>query len=125
MESGKPRVLVIDPDDAHDNPLARTVSRDYTLVAVGQPFEALALVQSGSRYAAIVCDLEMPALAGPQLHDRIRQIDKAQAGRMIFVSRGHEHPRVRSFAETAGVHVLPRQPSREVLCAAIAEAAKT
>lgn len=125
MESAKPRVLVIDPDDAHDNPLARTVSREYTLVAVGQPFEALALVQSGSRYAAIVCDLEMPALAGPQLHDRIEQIDKGQAGRMIFVSRGHEHPRVKSFAESKGVHVLPRQPSKEALAKAIAQVAKS
>lgn len=60
---GKPRVLVVDTDHAHDNPLARAM-REFDCVAVKTPFEAVALVTSGARYDAIVCDLEMPTLSG-------------------------------------------------------------
>jgi CheY-like chemotaxis protein len=121
---GRPRVLVIDADVANDTPLARTVPREYALVAVANAFEALALVTSGKRFAAIVCDLEMPSLSGPQLYDRIKQIDESQAKRMVFVTRGHEHPRVKSFADSAGVRVLPRQPSRDILREALDAASR-
>ena len=123
MGSGKPRVLVVDTDHAHDNPLARAMGRDFDLVAVKTPFEAVALVTSGARYDVIVCDLEMPSLSGAQLFDKVQTLDAAQASRMLVVTRFPDHPKVKAFIEKTGVHVMPRSTEREALCAAVTEMA--
>lgn len=122
MVAGKPRVLVIDTDHAHDNPLARAM-RDFDFVAVKTPFEAVALVTSGARYDAIVCDLEMPSLSGAQLFEKVQNVDAAQASRMVVVTRFPDHPKVRAFVEKTGVHVMPRSAEREALRAAVSELA--
>lgn len=114
----KPRVLVIDSDHEHDNPLARSL-REFDLVAVSTPFEAVALVTSGKRYDAIVCDLEMPMLSGPRLFERVQHVDAAQASRMILVTRVPDHPKVIEFRERTQVKVLPRSSSRDVLASAV------
>src|SRR6187200_1653912 len=99
MGLAKPRVLVVDTDHAHDNPLARAMGRDFDCVAVKTPFEAVALVTSGARYDAIVCDLEMPTLSGAQLFDKVHTVDAAQASRMVVVTRFPDHPKVKAFVE--------------------------
>jgi DNA-binding NtrC family response regulator len=124
MGSGKPRVLVVDTDHAHDNPLARAMmGREFELVAVKTPFEVVALVTSGSRYDAIVCDLEMPSLSGAQLFDKVQNVDAAQASRMLVVTRFPDHPKVKAFVEKTGVHVMPRSTERDALRAAVNEMA--
>lgn len=122
MGEAKPRVLVIDTDHAHDNPLARAM-REFDLVAVKTPFEAVALVTSGARYDAIVCDLEMPSLSGAQLFDKVHHVDAAQAARMVVVTRFPDHPKVKAFVEKTGVHVMPRSAERETLRAAVSQLA--
>ncbi len=122
MGTGKPRVLVIDTDHAHDNPLARAM-RDFDFVAVKTPFEAVALVTSGARYDAIVCDLEMPSLSGAQLFEKVHHVDAAQAARMVVVTRFPDHPKVKAFVEKTGVQVMPRSAEREALRAAVTELA--
>ena len=123
MAAAKPRVLVVDTDHAHDNPLARAMGREFDLVAVKTPFEAVALVTSGSRYDAIVCDLEMPSLSGAQLFDKVQHVDAAQASRMVVVTRFPDHPKVRAFVEKTGVQVMARSVERDVLRAAVTQLA--
>jgi CheY-like chemotaxis protein len=123
MGSGRPRVLVVDTDHAHDNPLARAMGRDFDLVAVKTAFEAVALVTSGARYDAIVCDLEMPVLSGAQLFDKVQHVDAAQASRMVVITRFPDHPKVKAFIEKTGVHVMPRSAERDALRDAVNEIA--
>jgi DNA-binding NtrC family response regulator len=122
MGTAKPRVLVVDTDHEHDNPLARAM-REFDCVAVKTPFEVVALVTSGARYDAIVCDLEMPALSGAQLFDKVHSVDSAQASRMIVVTRFPDHPKVRAFVEKTGVQVMPRSAERDALRAAVSNVA--
>jgi CheY-like chemotaxis protein len=44
------------------------------------------LFAPGADYAAIVCDMRMPGLSGPELHDRLVQQAPQWLGRMLFVT---------------------------------------
>jgi signal transduction histidine kinase len=86
--AGKRRLLIID-----DEPLVRaTVARQavaegFVVVEADSGARGLELLFApGADYAAIVCDMRMPGLSGPELHDRLVQQAPQWLGRMLFVT---------------------------------------
>ncbi len=90
------RVLLVDDDPLVLSTLRRTLS-SHEITSKTRAREALALIESGTRYDAIVCDVMMPEMTGADLHAAIARLDASQADRMIFVTGGAFTPAARQF----------------------------
>jgi signal transduction histidine kinase len=99
VSPGRVRLLVVDDDPLFARALQRTLDREHDLVVVTTGKEALALLQGGHRYDAILCDLMMPVMTGMDLHDAITALAPEQARRMILLTGGAFTSRARAFLE--------------------------
>jgi CheY-like chemotaxis protein len=92
------RVLVIDDDDLVRRSVARWLKRHHDVVDVVDSASALALLQSGERFAMILVDLHLPdGLTGPELLEGIARIDREQVERVVFHTGGPASAEERSF----------------------------
>lgn len=67
-QSGTGRVLVVEDDRSLRRATSRTLERaGYQVESFGDPVEALDAVRSGARFDAVVTDVVMPRLSGPEL----------------------------------------------------------
>jgi signal transduction histidine kinase len=92
-------VLIVDDEPALGRAIARTLSPSHDAVAVSSAREAIARIEAGERFDAIVSDLMMPDLTGMELHDRLLVVAPEQAGRMIFMTGGAFTARAREFLQ--------------------------
>jgi CheY-like chemotaxis protein len=81
------RLLVIDDDPTHVE-LVALVFDDYEVTTETSAPAALRRIAAGQRFDAIVCDVMMPLMTGPELHARLLQIAPDQADRVVFVTGG-------------------------------------
>ncbi len=94
---GRRRLLVIEDEPT----LARAFQRmlrathDVTITLSGR--EALARLQGGERFDAILCDLLMPEMTGMDFHAEIRKTLPGLEKRIIFMTGGAFTPRAREF----------------------------
>ena len=81
-------VLIIDDEPRVLAGLARLLSRSHRVETAsgGQP--ALELIATGRRYDAILCDVMMPQMSGPQFHDELLRIASDQVRRLAFLTGG-------------------------------------
>jgi CheY-like chemotaxis protein len=79
-------ILVIDDEPLVALMIQRTLEPTYQVSVQHSGRAALALVEGGERYDAIVTDLRMPDGDGSWVHGEIARIDPAQARRMVFLS---------------------------------------
>ena len=63
--------------------------------------DALARITSGRRFDAILCDLMMPEMSGPQFHQELERLAPEQAQRVIFMTGGAFTEESRTFLSTA------------------------
>jgi CheY-like chemotaxis protein len=90
VESGcvrKASVLIIDDEQSIARALARLL-REYDVLVVLNPLEALARIVRGERYDVVVCDMTMPEMSGSALHGQIMRVAPEQARQMIFITGG-------------------------------------
>jgi CheY-like chemotaxis protein len=93
------RVLVVDDDAAVGKAITRSL-RPYQVVFAQSANGALARIQAGGQFAAIVCDLNMPGMNGMQFFVEVARIDPALARSIVFVTGCAETPEFRAFLET-------------------------
>jgi two-component system, NtrC family, sensor kinase len=62
---------------------------------------ALARLQRGERFDAILCDLMMPQRTGMDLHEALVELSPDQARVMLFLTGGAS-PRARAFLDRVG-----------------------
>ena len=79
------RVLVIDDEPVMLRLMARALD-DYDVVALDDGREALARMRAGERFGAILCDVFMPHLTGPQFLKELDRIDPQSANRVFFLT---------------------------------------
>jgi PAS domain S-box-containing protein len=102
------RVLIIDDEPAVARSVGRAINRSHQVTLVNRGAEALALVERGEQFDAILCDLMMPELTGMELYQRIREIAPQQAERMMFMTGGVFTDDARQFLETVSSPVLEK-----------------
>ncbi|MGD0529801.1 MAG: response regulator [Polyangiaceae bacterium] len=82
------RILVLDDDPAISHLYARWLGDQHEVLVQNDSGAALAAIEAGQRFDAIVCDVHMPGVSGFQVHAAIARVDADQARRMVFVTAG-------------------------------------
>ncbi|MDY7227019.1 response regulator [Hyalangium rubrum] len=91
------RVLIIDDEVALTRSLKRLLGDKYDVTALSRAQEALALIASGRRFDAILCDLTMPEMSGAQFHESLSLLVPEQARAIIFMTGGAFSEETRAF----------------------------
>jgi CheY-like chemotaxis protein len=82
------RLLVVDDEAAVCKALKRNLGRWYEVVAVERAREALEIILGGQRFDAILCDVVMPEMSGPQFFEALTRLAPDQARRITFMTGG-------------------------------------
>jgi CheY-like chemotaxis protein len=93
-------VLVIDDEESLAQAIRRFLGVEHNVTAVYRARDALDLLELGTRYDVILCDLMMPQITGMELHAEVLRIDPAQASRIVFLTGGAFAPSARDFLTT-------------------------
>jgi CheY-like chemotaxis protein len=93
------KVLVVDDEVMFATSLKRVLSNEHDVTTLTSGREAFALLQSGARFDAILCDLMMPEMTGAELHAAIAQLDPTLVDRIIFVTGGAFSPASQAFLD--------------------------
>jgi two-component system chemotaxis sensor kinase CheA len=73
VSGGRARVLIVDDSDFFRQLLLPTLAADgYRVTAIGSGTQALRLREAGERFDAIVSDIEMPDMSGPEFARQVR-----------------------------------------------------
>ncbi len=91
------RILVVDDDAGILACFERMLGDHHELVCTASGAEARALLEGGSRFDLVFCDLMMPSVSGMDLHAWLAGHDPALAVRMVFMSGGAFTPKAREF----------------------------
>jgi signal transduction histidine kinase/CheY-like chemotaxis protein len=102
------RVLVIDDDRLVAQAVTLVLGEDHDVDTVSSAAEALAHVQEGRVYDAIVCDLMMPGMGGIELYYELEVTVPAMARRMLFATGGAFTPASQSFVEVMAKRVVAK-----------------
>lgn len=84
----KLRVLVVDDDPMVARVIARSVGAEHEVVVTHAAADALARIEAGEKFDAVLCDVMMPQMTGVELHGRIAARRPELARRMIFITGG-------------------------------------
>lgn len=97
---GTSRILVVDDEPFVCFSLERLLAKEGDIVTATSAGQALTMIQQGLRFDVLLCDLMLPEMDGPALHEHIRRLDPRQAERMVFMTGGVFTVRARDFLQT-------------------------
>ena len=118
------RVLIVDDEAAVGRSLQMLLAPETDVVAVLSAEDALAQLDSGDAFDAILCDLMMPHNSGMQLYDRITLTRPEYLSRIIFMTGGAFTPQARAFLAKLDRPHLEKPFSEQELRDAIASASR-
>ncbi len=128
---GRLRVLLVDDEEIVRRCTARTLS-DFEVVSVSSAAEALEFLENDSDFDAVLSDVMMPRVSGPELYARCYELYPLLAQRFVFASGNPESARVelrrvvqRLGAEHAPILLAKPSPREALLLALFAAAAQT
>jgi CheY-like chemotaxis protein len=122
------RVLLVDDEDMVRRCTARSL-KGFELVTASSGVEALAILSEDLDFDAVLSDVMMPRMTGPELFERCSEQYPQLAQRFVFASGDPERarPLLLRAVERAGVEYLPtllaKPGSREALQLALFAAA--
>jgi CheY-like chemotaxis protein len=122
------RVLVVDDHVLMLRSMVRMLAGCETVITAN-PREALKLLREGARFDAIVSDVMMPDLSGPELYEQCVRLSPELAHRFVFASADPlvARQRIDEVAAALGVEhapaLLSKPTSRVALMAAVTSAA--
>jgi len=125
---GKLRVLLVDDEEMVRRCTARLLS-DFDVTSVSGGAEALELLQIDSDFDAVLSDVMMPRMSGPELYALCYQRYPSLARRFVFASGNPESARVqlarvvRSVGADSAPILLAKPSPREALLLALLAAA--
>jgi len=95
------RVLVIDHEATFGELIRIVLSDEFEVTRTTNAWHALKGLLSGDWYDVILCDLEMPAIGGLELHNRVQAANRDLASRIVFVTGGSGvSPEIESLPNT-------------------------
>ncbi|HSN15064.1 MAG TPA: ATP-binding protein [Anaeromyxobacteraceae bacterium] len=119
------RILVVDDDPAVTRALARMLGRSAKVAIETGAEQALARLLGEPHPDAILCDVMMPGLSGPDFHQRLRTIDPALARRVVFITGGAVTEAIAAAVAATGQPCVEKPPERAALARAIASVQPT
>jgi CheY-like chemotaxis protein len=117
------RVLVVD-DDALAGALIGDALEEYRVTFVQSAAGAIGRIVAGGTFGAVVCDLVMPGMSGPQFHSELARIAPDLARRIVFLSASASSSEVEVFTRRVGLRCLPKPFNAAALQAAVEEVAR-
>ena len=102
----KRRIMVVDDDPGIGEIVGEVLAPEHEVVAATSGVEALRLLEAGSAFDLILCDLMMPLMTGMQFHAEVARRAPAQAAGMVFMTGGAFTPRAQAFVAAAANPVL-------------------
>jgi signal transduction histidine kinase len=95
----RPKLLVVDDDRPVLSALRRVLATEHEVVTARGGAEALARIDAGERFDAVVCDLIMPGVSGMELHEELTKRAPELAERMLFLIGGPLVRRAAAFLD--------------------------
>ena len=102
------RILVIDDEPLVAEMIRRTLEDAYRVAVAHSARAALARLDGGEEFDALVSDLHMPDLDGIGLHEAIVDRHPRLAKKMLFLSGGATTPEARAFLARDGLRCLEK-----------------
>ncbi|MEZ4272723.1 MAG: response regulator [Myxococcota bacterium] len=107
LVDGRRRILCVDDDARVLSAMQRSLKDDYEYVGANSGQAALELLRS-SNFDLILCDINMPEMSGPQLHELVKQNNPEVASRFVFVTSAVGSEFVDSFMTQTPQPVLEK-----------------
>jgi DNA-binding response OmpR family regulator len=101
VSTQKPRLLIIDDEPLVVSMLTRLLRRRYDITTTTSGVEGLRLA-SDEPWDAILCDVMLPELSGPQLLQRLQAEGRPVAAKVGFMTGGAFGSEASSFLEGLG-----------------------
>jgi PAS domain S-box-containing protein len=117
------RVMIVDDDPMVADLIARRLRSDHEVIVVSCGSDALAQIQQGVWFDAIISDVMMPNMTGIELLEQLVEVAPRQAERVIFLSGGVFAPESRARLDALRALLLEKPVDMKVLRAAIATVA--
>ncbi|MDB4964959.1 MAG: Sensory box histidine kinase/response regulator [Myxococcales bacterium] len=97
------RVLIVDDEATVAHALKRLLAREHDVEVAANGHLALALITAAdARYDAILCDVMMPEMTGPELFAEVARRVPHLAERMVFLTGGAFTANARAFLDAVG-----------------------
>jgi CheY-like chemotaxis protein len=93
------RILVVDDEPYVTRALQRSLTPEHEVSTVNGARAALKLLEQGSRFDLILCDVMMPGMTGMDLYAELSRSAPDQAQRIVFMTGGAFTPRALSFLQ--------------------------
>src|SRR5450432_967805 len=126
--AGRLRVLLVDDEEMVRRCMLRSLA-DFEVVAAASALEALSILRQDSDFDAVLSDVMMPGMSGPELYAVCYRNFPSVAHRFVFASGNTEAARVLLNRAVASVEaeqapiLLAKPSSREALILALFAAA--
>ncbi len=104
-----PSLLIVDDEPAVRHMLGRALRKNFAIRQAGSGREALRLIDAGTPFDMILCDVMMPEVAGMDVLERLRAVRPELVPRFVFATGGSFSEEVRSALQRDGVEVV-RKP---------------
>jgi PAS domain S-box-containing protein len=91
------RVLVVDDDQRVGAMLRNVLSGEHDVEVLASAKDALEQLSAGQRYDVILCDMMMPVVSGMDFYAALREAEREQADRIVFMSGGVFTARAQEF----------------------------
>ena len=95
--AGRRRVLIIDDDALVRVSLGHILNLDHDVTLCDSGLAALDRFAAGERFDAVLCDVNMPGMDGPDLYDAMQAMVPDQLRRTIFLTGGAYTLRAQEF----------------------------
>jgi CheY-like chemotaxis protein len=117
------RVLVVD-DDPIIGAIFTRLLKPWSVVFAQSAAGALARIQAGGKFDAILCDVAIPGMSGMEFHQAVAEAAPSMARRIVFVTGGASTPEAVTFLERTTNTVLLKPVEGEILRRAVADASR-
>lgn len=113
------RILLIDDEPAILRAYRRVLEPSYSVTVATTAKAAFDLLDDGSSFDAVICDVNMPELSGVEFYRRLELRDPDLARRVVFCSGGVFGEATREFIEATRNPVLHKPLAPEALLDAV------
>jgi CheY-like chemotaxis protein len=113
--SPRPSVLVIDQDEQALRGYVRSLGRECNVIIAANAQEAFELLASGSHVDAVLSELRVPEVDGPEVLQWLVEASPQLARRTLFVTGDATQEQQLQFAAKVGAPIVSRSTSAESL----------